>query len=179
MDAYDEARDRAERVDISELRKRTDLQGFDIDEDALYAARRNAELAGVSELIHFQKRDVGELSHPGSYGFIITNPPYGERIGERTELPSIYKKLGERYAALSDWSMYLITAYEDAQKYIGRKADKNRKIYSGMMKTYFYSYIGKKPPLKKPREEAGKFKDGEAFCIVLHCLKLVTNLRVC
>ena len=163
MDAYDEARDRAERVDISELRKRTDLQGFDIDEDALYAARRNAELAGVSELIHFQKRDVGELSHPGSYGFIITNPPYGERIGERTELPSIYKKLGERYAALSDWSMYLITAYEDAQKYIGRKADKNRKIYSGMMKTYFYSYIGKKPPLKKPREEAGKFKDGEAF----------------
>ena len=154
MDAYDEARDRAEAVDMKALRESTDIQGFDIDDDALRAARQNAALAGVSELIHFQKRDVRELSHPKRYGFIITNPPYGERIGEREELPELYGALGERYAALSDWSMYLITAYEDAQRYIGRKADKNRKIYSGMMKTYFYSYLGRKPERRAAEEKA-------------------------
>ena len=150
MQAYDEARDRAEAVDRDLLKDIMDLQGFDIDEEALYAARHNAELAGVSELIHFQRRDVGELSHPKRYGFIITNPPYGERIGDKELLPELYGKLGERYSELSDWSMYLITAYEDAQKYIGRPADRNRKIYNGMMKSYFYSYIGKRPGTGRP-----------------------------
>lgn len=145
MEAYDEARDRAEAISRKGLSEVMDLQGFDIDEEALYAARHNAELAGVSELIHFQKRDIRELSHPKRYGFIITNPPYGERIGETEELPDIYRSLGERYMELKDWSMYLITAYEDAQKYLGRPADRNRKIYNGMMKTYFYSYLGKRP----------------------------------
>ena len=86
------------------------------------------------------------LSHPKKYGFIITNPPYGERLEEKEDLPDLYRTLGERFSALDDWSMYLITAWEDAEKYLGRKADRNRKIYNGMMKTYFYSYLGKKPP---------------------------------
>ena len=146
MDAYDEARDRAWAVDRAGLSESVDIQGYDIDEEAVRFARQNAELAGVSDLIHFQRRDIRELSHQKPYGFIITNPPYGERIGEREELPELYRILGERYRGLRDWSMYLITAYEDAQRYIGRSADKNRKIYSGMMKTYFYSYLGGKPP---------------------------------
>ena len=109
------------------------------------AARSNAESAGVADMIHFQQRPVSALSHPKKYGFILTNPPYGERIEDKSNLPALYREIGERYAALDAWSMYLITSYEDAEKYIGRKADKNRKIYNGMMKTYFYQFMGPKP----------------------------------
>ncbi len=148
-DAYDEARD----LKADGLRAlgaaSPDIQGYDIDEDALKAARGNAALADVAGMIHFQKRDVADLSHPKKYGFIITNPPYGERLEEKEDLPPVYTALGERFAALDDWSMYVITAYEDAEKYLGRKADRNRKIYNGMMKTYFYSYLGAKPPAPK------------------------------
>lgn len=147
-DAYDEARDRAAAVNLTALREETDIQGYDADGEIVAAARSNASLAGVSELIHFQQRDISALSHPKRYGFLITNPPYGERLSERAELPALYGMLGQRFAALEDWSMYLITAYEDAEKAIGRKADKNRKIYNGMMKTYFYSFLGKKPPVR-------------------------------
>ena len=152
--AYDEAYALADSVDPEALSGRTDIQGFDIDGEIIEAARANAEAAGVRELIHFQRREVAQLSHPQKYGFIVTNPPYGERISEKEELPELYRVLGERYGRLPSWSMYLITAYEDAEKYIGRKADKNRKIYNGMMKTYFYSYLGEKPPRRGPKEEA-------------------------
>ena len=117
------------------------------------AARENAKLAGVDHLIHFQQRDVKDLSHPKKYGFIITNPPYGERLEEKEALPPLYKTIGERYATLDFWSMFLITSYEDAEKYIGRKADRNRKIYNGMMKTYFYQFLGPKPPKRKTQEQ--------------------------
>ena len=147
-DAYDEARALKASVDREKLKEAVDLQGYDIDGEMIEAARKNAELAGVAELIHFQKRDVAELSHRKRYGFIITNPPYGERIFEKNELPELYATLGKRYRELDDWSMYVITALEDAEKHIGAKATKNRKIYNGMMKTYFYSYQGKKPEKK-------------------------------
>ena len=107
----------------------------------------------MEKLIHFQQRDIHDLHHPKKYGFIICNPPYGERISEKAELPALYTTIGERYRALDSWSMYLITSYEDTQKYIGRKADKNRKIYNGMMKTYFYQYMGPKPPRKRTQED--------------------------
>lgn len=139
-DVLDEAR---EAVDLS---VETDIQGYDIDGEIVRAARENAKLAGVDKLIHFQQRDVVALSHPKKYGFLITNPPYGERIEEKENLPALYRTLGERFAELDSWSEYVITAYEDAEKYIGRKADRNRKIYNGMMKTYFYQFLGPKPP---------------------------------
>lgn len=124
----------------------TDIQGFDIDDEMVQIARANAKLAGVEHLIHFQRRDIAQLSHPKKYGFIITNPPYGERLEDKKNLPALYKVLGERYQELDSWSMYLITSYEQAEKALGRKADKNRKIYNGMLKTYFYQYMGPKPP---------------------------------
>lgn len=127
----------------------TDIQGFDIDEKMVEIARANARLAGVDKLIHFQKRPVEALSHAKKYGFIITNPPYGERIEEKKNLPALYKTIGERYKSLDSWSLYMITAYENAEKEIGRKADKNRKIYNGMMKTYFYQFQGPKPPRRE------------------------------
>jgi putative N6-adenine-specific DNA methylase len=127
----------------------TNLQGFDIDSRMVEIARENAKRAGVDSLIHFQRRAVKDTAHPKKYGFIITNPPYGERLEDKDTLPEIYKDLGEAYARLDSWSMFFITSYEDAQKYIGRKADKNRKLYNGMLKTYFYQYLGPKPPKKK------------------------------
>ncbi len=125
-----------------------DIQGFDIDPRAVRFARQNAEAAGVADIVHFQTRDVRELSHPKKYGFIITNPPYGERLEEKSAMPPLYTAIGEAYRNLDSWSMYLITSYEDAERYIGRKADRNRKIYNGMLKTYCYQYMGPKPPRK-------------------------------
>ena len=142
-----------EANDLVDLSVKPDIQGYDLDGDMVAIARENAKLAGVDKLIHFQKRDVAELSHPKKYGFIITNPPYGERLEEKKNLPALYRTIGQRYQALDSWSMYLITAYDKAENDLGRKADKNRKIYNGMMKTYFYQYMGPRPP--KRREEIG------------------------
>ncbi len=129
-----------------------EIQGYDIDGEIVKAARENARRAGVDGLIHFQKRSVEELSHHSKYGFIITNPPYGERLEEKEALPKLYSTIGERLRLLDTWSAYIITAYKDAEMYIGRKADRNRKIYNGMMKTYYYQFMGPKPP-KKRRED--------------------------
>jgi len=135
-----------EANDLLDSNVKVDIQGYDIDGEIVKAARANAESAGVDHMIHFQQRPLTALSHPKKYGFIITNPPYGERIEEKKNLPELYRQIGERYKALDAWSLYMISAYEDAEKYIGRKADKNRKIYNGMMKTYFYQFMGPKPP---------------------------------
>ena len=137
-----------------------DIQGYDLDPEVIKAARANAELAGVAHMIHFQQRPVAELSHPKKYGFLITNPPYGERIEDKKNLPALYTQIGERFKALDSWSAFIITSYEDVEKYMGRKADKNRKIYNGMMKTYFYQFLGPKPPRRKP-ESAPKKQDSE------------------
>ncbi|MGN0432478.1 MAG: class I SAM-dependent RNA methyltransferase [Lachnospiraceae bacterium] len=136
---------REEAAELVDLSVQTDIQGYDIDDKMVAIARENAKLAGVDGLIHFQRRGVEALSHPKKYGFIITNPPYGERLEEKEALPALYRTIGERYAALDAWSMYLITAYEQAERDIGRKADKNRKIYNGMMKTYYYQFMGPRP----------------------------------
>lgn len=142
---YRTADEANEGVDLS---VKPDIQGFDIDGDIIKAAKENAQLAGVGEMIHFQKRPVAELNHPKKYGFLVTNPPYGERIGEKEQLPQIYKELAEAYGRLDFWSAYIITGYADVEKYMGRKADKNRKIYNGMMKTYYYQFLGPRPPKK-------------------------------
>lgn len=151
-DAADEARQLV-RPDVE-----TDIQGYDIDGEIVRAARENARRAGVDHLIHFQQRPVSELHHSKKYGFVITNPPYGERLEDKKDLPQLYTQIGEAFRRLDSWSEYLITSYEDAEKYIGRKADKNRKIYNGMIKTYFYQFVGPKPPKRIPgyEEKSGR-----------------------
>ena len=144
-----------EAASMVDMNVETDIQGYDIDDKMVSIARENAKAAGVDKLIHFQRRSVDELSHPKKYGFIITNPPYGERLEEKENLPELYRVLGGRYMALDSWSMYVISAYEQAEQYIGRKADKNRKIYNGMMKTYFYQFMGPKPPRRDDRQRKG------------------------
>ena len=139
---------REEAEDMVDLPVETDIQGYDADGEIIKAARENARAAGVDKLIHFQTRDVAQLSHPKKYGFLVTNPPYGERLEEKEALPALYRTFGERFAALSDWSAYVITAYDGVEKAFGRRADRNRKIYNGMMKTYFYEFRGARPPKK-------------------------------
>lgn len=147
---YDTVSEAQEMVD---LQVETDIQGYDLDAQMVAIARENAKLAGVEELIHFQQRPVANLSHPKKYGFLITNPPYGERLSDKESLAELYRTIGERYRALDAWSLYLITSYEQAERDIGRKADKNRKIYNGMMKTYYYQFLGPKPPKRKRQQE--------------------------
>ena len=148
-DAIDEAND------LVNTEIKTDIQGYDADGSVLKIARKNAEEAGVGRLIHFQERTVAELSHPRKYGFIITNPPYGERLEDKKNLPQLYRTLGERFCRLDAWSAYVITSYEDTEKCFGRKADKNRKIYNGMLKTYYYQFLGPKPPKKQKEKDNG------------------------
>lgn len=142
-DAMDEAND------VIDRKVQVDIQGYDLNPEAVKAARQNAKDAGVDHLIHFQERAVKDLSHPKKYGFIITNPPYGERLEDKKDLPQLYREFGESFKKLDSWSAYMITSYEDAERYFGRKADKNRKIYNGMLKTYFYQFQGPKPPRPK------------------------------
>lgn len=145
---FDDVRAQArasERRDIT-----LSIQGFDIDGEIIKNARQNAKAAGVEEYIHFQQRPMQELSNPKKYGFIITNPPYGERLEEKSALPALYTDMGKTFGKLDTWSYFIITGYEEAQKFFGRQADKNRKIYNGMMKTYILSYMGPKPPKRAP-----------------------------
>ncbi len=135
-----------EAGDLVDMSVEPDIQGYDIDGDIIKAARDNAVLAGVADKIHFQRRPVAELHHPKKYGFIITNPPYGERIGDKEEMNALYKELADAYRGLDSWSAYIISGYDEVEKIMGRKADKNRKIYNGMMKTYYYQFMGPKPP---------------------------------
>ena len=141
-DAFEEA------ADMVDMTVKPDIQGYDIDGEMVDIARQNARLAGVDSLIHFQRRGVEQLSHPKKYGFLITNPPYGERLQDY-ELSALYRVVGERFRALDSWSMYLISAYENAERDIGRKADKNRKVYNGMIKAYYYQFLGPKPPRRQ------------------------------
>ena len=146
MNAVEEAEDQILR-DV-----KMSIQGYDIDSSIVKCAMENARAAGVDQQIHFQQRSVAELSHPKKYGFIITNPPYGERLEEKEELPDLYRMIAASFDRLDTWSKYIITSYEDAEKYLGRKADKNRKIYNGMIKAYYYQYLGPRPPKQgKPK----------------------------
>lgn len=144
---FKEAKKEAENLIDRETK--LSIRGYDLDSSALDAARGNLLLAGLEGNIHFQQRDMRDISSAKKYGFIITNPPYGERLEEKDAMPELYKEMGKAFSKLDEWSYYIITGFEDAPKYFGRKPDKNRKIYNGMMKTYFYSYQGAKPPRQK------------------------------
>jgi len=144
---FKEAKKEAE--DLIDRETKLSIQGYDLDTSALDAARGNLSLAGLEGNIHFQQRDMRDISSAKKYGFIITNPPYGERLEEKEAMPKLYREMGKAFQKLDEWSYYIITGFEDAPKYFGRKPDKNRKIYNGMMKTYFYSYQGAKPPRQR------------------------------
>lgn len=135
--------------------------GSDIDARSLKQARTNAELAGVTDYVAFQRIDLKDIRTKKKYGVIVTNPPYGERIGEIKTLTPLYREMGRVFRSLDDWSYFIITAFPDFQKVFGEKATKNRKIYNSTIKTYFYEYFGPLPPRRKPREDRAERADNE------------------
>ncbi len=122
------------------------IYGYDIDEESIDIARENAEIAGVDEYIEFNVGDATQFKSEDEFGFIITNPPYGERLEDKDSVKQLYKELGYAFRKLKNWSYYLITSYEDFEYEFGQKADKKRKLYNGMLKTNFFQYLGPKPP---------------------------------
>ena len=124
------------------------IYGYDIDEEAINIARENAELAGVEDYIEFNVGDATEFTSDEEYGFIVTNPPYGERLEDVDSVKMLYKQLGYAFRKLNNWSYYLITSYEDFENEFGQDAIRKRKLYNGMLKSYLYQYPGPKPPRK-------------------------------
>lgn len=117
------------------------IYGSDMDGRILKTARQNAIKAGVDEFTNFQKLPVEEFSSKKRNAFIITNPPYGERLGEEKQVRKLYERLGELYRELPDWSFFILTSYYEFEKCFRRKADKNRKLYNGRLQCYYYQYI--------------------------------------
>ncbi|MDR3595815.1 class I SAM-dependent RNA methyltransferase [Clostridium sp.] len=117
------------------------LIGYDIDYKVLKVAMENAKKAKVDKYIEFQKRDFMEFSTSRKYGFIISNPPYGERIGEKEILNTLYKYMGNTKKRLENWDFNILTSFETFEKVFGLKSTKNRKLYNGKIKCYYYQYF--------------------------------------
>lgn len=137
-DIFEQVREGAERAI---KHKEIKLIGYDKDGRILKVARSNAEKAGVSKYIEFQKRDFNEFSNNNKSGFIISNPPYGERLGEKEEVENLYKTFGMFKRRFSAWDYNILTSYENFESLFGRKSTKNRKLYSGKLKCYYYQYF--------------------------------------
>lgn len=143
-------REAEERVDkVKKLR----ISGFDINPKAIKLAVHHASNIGLEKDIHFETKDMREISSRYKYGVIVTNPPYGERLMEEKELRELYKDFGKLYKSLDEWSLYAITAYGDFERCFGKKADGNRKLFNAGIECKLYKYLGARPerPAQKQR----------------------------
>ena len=137
---------RAETHDLARYGQKLEIIGTDLDGEILKVARRNAAEAGVDDLIHFQRMDVRDVRTKRKYGYLICNPPYGERLSERKQVSRLYAEMGRTFSALDTWSFYILTSDEQFEKHFGRKASKKRKLYNGNIKVDYYQFFGPKPP---------------------------------
>lgn len=140
---------RAETHDLAQYDRKLEIIGTDIDGEVLKVARRNAMEAGVDEHIHFQQMSMNQLRSKKKYGYLITNPPYGERLSDHKEVAKLYKELGQVCSALDTWSFYVITSDEQFEQYFGKRASKKRKLYNGNLKVDYYQFFGPRPPRPK------------------------------
>ncbi|PAB58040.1 THUMP domain-containing class I SAM-dependent RNA methyltransferase [Anaeromicrobium sediminis] len=123
-----------------------DIYASDIDPKTIKIAKDNAYNAGVDECIKFESHDMGKIHSDKEYGYIISNPPYGERLGEKAEVQRLYKRMGKSFSKFKTWSKYIITSDEELEKLYGKKADKKRKLFNGRIKVDYYQFFGPKPP---------------------------------
>lgn len=137
---------RAETHDLARYDQKLEIIGTDVDDEILKIARRNAEEAGVDDQIHFQRMDVRDIRSKRKYGYLICNPPYGERLGEWKQVSRLYGEMGKTFAALDTWSFYIITSDEQFEEHFGRQASKKRKLYNGNIKVDYYQFFGPRPP---------------------------------
>jgi putative N6-adenine-specific DNA methylase len=131
------------REEAFDLEHPTDFQAYasDIDPAAVMVATKNARLAGVSDTVKVFSMDARKISAPGRRATIVTNPPYGERLGTQKEAERLYSEIGEHFRSLSPWQVYIITSHPSFEKFYGARADKVRKLYNGMLPCYLYQYF--------------------------------------
>ena len=143
---------REEAHDLFLPDKNLNIYGSDIDPKAIELASLHAEEAGIDEYIHFKKLDVRDFKSAQSYGFIITNPPYGERLGSERQVEELYKSMAKSFFALDNWSYYILTSYPGFEKVFGKKADKRRKLFNGRIECQYYRFLGAKPQKESSAE---------------------------
>ena len=140
---------REEAQDKADWDRPLEIMGTDADDAAVKTARRNAEKASMDEGIHFQTQPLEALRSSRKYGKIITNPPYGERLGEAAEVSRLYQQLGEVLAPLDTWSFYVLTSHPKFEAWFGRPATKKRKLYNGSLRVDYYQFFGPRPPRRR------------------------------
>ncbi|MGN0703766.1 MAG: class I SAM-dependent RNA methyltransferase [Lentihominibacter sp.] len=137
--------ERKAAFDDMDYERPLDIYGYDIDSKAVKAAQENAAEAGVDDCIQFCRADIRNLNSAGDNGIIITNPPYGKRIGEEDEISEIYEALKKFFKENRDWSLFMITTDREVEKKVmGRKADRRRKLYNGRLETCYYQFHGER-----------------------------------
>jgi putative N6-adenine-specific DNA methylase len=123
----------------------TEIAGSDRDRGILKIAVENARAAGVSEMVRFRLAPFEEFDTEGDYGCMVCNPPYGLRLGEQTEVETLYRAMGTLFRRLPTWSLFALSAHEDFQKFFGARASRNRKLYNGNVRCWYYQYFGPLP----------------------------------
>lgn len=121
------------------------IMGFDVDSSVLDLARYHAKQAGLQDLVSFQQQDVRQLASKYNYGYLITNPPYGERLSEINEVEVLYRDMGKVFRKLDTWSFYIISSHPRFEELFQRKADKKRKLYNGRIQCNYFQFFGPKP----------------------------------
>lgn len=146
-----------EAYDLIDHQQPLGIWGYDINPEVISLSRYHAKQAGVDKLISFQTRSVSELSSKYKYGYLICNPPYGERLSEQKEVESLYREMYEVFSRLDTWSYYIISSHPQFEKVFNRKSDKRRKLYNGRIQCTYHQYFG-----PKPQELKGPFGKSEA-----------------
>lgn len=151
--AWQTARDEA--FDLANWDRQPDIVGSDVNAEVLELAQHHARAAGLSKSVTFRRLAVSQVQSDAKYGYLITNPPYGERLGEQDEVEQLYREMGRMARRLQDWSVFVITAHKGFEKFYGRPADKKRKLYNGRIECDLYQYLGKYHARPVPFEEMG------------------------
>ena len=135
--AREEARDGEHKSDFR-------VYASDIDQECVGLTIKNATNARVADTIKAFRCDARQINSGGVRGTIVTNPPYGERLGTRSEVERLYREIGEKFRSLSPWQVYVITSHEGFERLYGKRADKVRKLYNGMIPCYLYQFFKNK-----------------------------------
>lgn len=140
---WEEARTEARDLAVD---RKMEIMGFDIDEKVLELARYHAREAGLGNSLHFQRQALSQLQTKKKYGYLICNPPYGERLEDTATVEGLYREMGRVFQKLETWSSYVLTPHPRFEQLFGKKADKNRKLYNGRIQCHYYQFFGPRPP---------------------------------
>ncbi|MES9682883.1 class I SAM-dependent RNA methyltransferase [Gottfriedia acidiceleris] len=141
---WNEARQEAE--DLANYDQKLEIIGSDIDHRMINVSKANADEVGLSDSIAFKQMQVKDFTTKSEYGYVVTNPPYGERLNDRPYVEKLYSDMGNVFTKLDTWSVYLLTSHEGFEQFYGKPATKKRKLFNGFIKTDYYQYFGKRPP---------------------------------